>query len=102
MSTDNTPYMKRIVGYSDEISVRPGGKISFMVSSEDDTEYNASLLLLFIQYPWNETLHKNDSGLALAGKTGRTIGSFLIGDCSLWGMWRCKRSTFLYLCGLSS
>ena len=34
MSTDNTPYMKRIVGYSDEISVRPGNKISFMVSKQ--------------------------------------------------------------------
>ncbi len=44
MSTDNTPYMKRIVGYSDEISVRPGNKISFMVSSEDNAEYNASFV----------------------------------------------------------
>ena len=44
MSTDNTPYTKRIVGYSDEISVRPGNNISFMVSSEDNAEYDASFV----------------------------------------------------------
>ena len=44
MSTDNTPYTKRIVGYSDEISVRPGNKISFMVSSEDNAEYDTAFV----------------------------------------------------------
>ena len=36
MSTENKLYTKHIVGYSDEISVRPGNNISFMVSSEDN------------------------------------------------------------------
>ena len=44
MSTENKLYTKHIVGYSDEISVRPGGKISFMVSSEDNAEYDASFV----------------------------------------------------------
>ena len=44
MSTENKLYTKRIVGYSDEISVRSGGNISFMVSSEDNAEYDASFV----------------------------------------------------------
>ena len=46
MSTDNTPYTKRIVGYSDEISVRPGNNISFMVSKQNDKAYNSNLFLI--------------------------------------------------------
>ena len=44
MSDEKNLYTKRIVGYSDEISVRPGNKISFMVSSEDNAEYDASFV----------------------------------------------------------
>ena len=36
--------MKKILGYSDKISVRPGDEISFMVTSEEGSDYNASLV----------------------------------------------------------
>ncbi|MEO1192643.1 MAG: N,N-dimethylformamidase beta subunit family domain-containing protein [Pseudomonadota bacterium] len=38
--------MKKILGYSDKISVRPGDEISFMVSSQEGAEYQARIVRL--------------------------------------------------------
>ncbi|GAB5470131.1 MAG: large subunit of N,N-dimethylformamidase [Rhodospirillales bacterium] len=38
--------MKKILGYSDKISVRPGDVISFMVSSEENADYQARIVRL--------------------------------------------------------
>ena len=44
MNSESKDYSKQIVGYSDEISVRPGEEISFMVSSEQNSAYKASFV----------------------------------------------------------
>lgn len=44
MNAKSDDYSKQIVGYSDEISVRPGEAISFMVSSEQNSAYTASFV----------------------------------------------------------
>jgi len=44
MNAKSEDYSKQIVGYSDEISVRPGEAISFMVSSEQNSAYTASFV----------------------------------------------------------
>lgn len=38
--------MKKILGYTDALTVRPGGKIAFKISAEDGTNYRAQLVRL--------------------------------------------------------
>ncbi len=38
--------MRKLFGYSDQISVRPGDTIRFMVSSLDNTSYRADIVRL--------------------------------------------------------
>ena len=44
MSKKEKNYVKNLVGYSDEISVKPGSEISFMISSEKNSAYDLSFV----------------------------------------------------------
>jgi len=71
MNAESKDYGKRIVGYSDEISVRPGQDISFMVSSEDNADYQASFVRII-----HGDCSPDGPGLKLEKITTKTDGRY--------------------------